>query len=177
MRAGVDAYVDAVMRAALALALAVASALPACTASRAQPVADQRPGRVAGVTNVECAWDDHVDSRSVAELEVSCREDAACGCARLGHALLMNSNGAIDQRALAALDGACRRGVLVSCDEVALVAELCVRGTARPSSACDTLAREGRLPAWASAPAPPVEMRPAAATPVERLPVTAPQPE
>jgi hypothetical protein len=146
-------------------------------------VADERPGRpAAGTTNIECAWDDHVDSRSVAELEVSCREDAACGCAKLGHALLMTSNGAIDERALGALDGACRRGVLVSCDEVALVAELCVRGTARPSSACDALAREGRLPSWATPPAAEtrpasVEVRPASAPPVERLPVTAPQPE
>ena len=57
----------------------------------------------------------------------------------------MASGGAIEVHALEVLDGACHRGVVLSCSETAMVEELCVRGTARPSPACDVLAREGRL--------------------------------
>jgi hypothetical protein len=64
----------------------------------------------------------------------------------LGHALLVTSNGALDARALTLLDDACHKGVLASCREASLVTEICARGTSRPSSACDALARAGRLP-------------------------------
>jgi hypothetical protein len=126
--------------------------------------------------NVECRWDPHVESTPGAALEAACARDPACGCATLGHALLMASQGAVDARALSVLDGACHRGVLVSCDEASLVAEMCVRGTARASSACDVLAQQGRLPKVEPPSAPPtVEGRPVE-TGIERAPVTAPQP-
>jgi hypothetical protein len=96
---------------------------------------------------VDCSWDE--SAQPVDALEAACRLDAACGCARLGHALLVTSNGALDARALALVDGACKKGVLASCREASLVTELCARGTSQPSSACDVLAREGRLPAFA----------------------------
>ena len=94
---------------------------------------------------VECRWDDRADPKPGAALEAACQKDPACGCAALGHALLMASNGAVETRALEVLDGACHRGVILSCDEAAMVEELCVRGTALPSPACDVLQREGRL--------------------------------
>jgi len=146
-----------------------AGARVAATAPPAWRPAPQAP-------NVECRWDPHVESMPGAALEAACTRDPACGCATLGHALLMASQGAVDARALSILDGACHRGVLVSCDEAALVAELCVRGTARASSACDVLAQQGRLPKVEPLSAPPaVDARPVE-TGIERAPVTAPQP-
>ncbi len=125
---------------------ALAVALVACAGARppetASPATAWRPAT--GVGNVECHWGEHEPQPGPA-LEAACQADPACGCATLGHALLMASNGAVEARALEVLDGACHRGVLLSCDEAAMVEELCVRGTARPSPACDVLAREGRL--------------------------------
>lgn len=126
---------------ALALVLAACAAKPPPVAG--VPATPWRPA--VGATNIECRWDDHADLQPGAALEAACTADPACGCATLGHALLMASNGAVDARALEVLDGACHRGVVVSCTEAAMVEELCVRGTARPSPACDVLAREGRL--------------------------------
>ena len=126
---------------ALALALAACAGTPAPVAtSQATP---WRPAT--GVPNVECRWDEHAEPQPGPALEAACKVDPACGCATLGHALLMASNGAVEARALEVLDGACHRGVLVSCTEASMVEELCVRGTARPSPACEVLAREGRL--------------------------------
>lgn len=133
------------MRALLALP-ALALAFVACAGARptvtASPATAWRPAT--GVVNVECHWDEHEPQPGPA-LEAACKADPTCGCATLGHALLMASNGAVEVRALEVLDGACHRGVLLSCDEAAMVEELCVRGTARPSPACEVLAREGRL--------------------------------
>jgi hypothetical protein len=126
---------------ALALALAACAGEPPPAA--ASPTTPWRPAT--GVANVECRWDEHAEPKPGPALEAACAADPACGCATLGHALLMASNGAVETRALEVLDGACHRGVLLSCDEAAMVEELCVRGTARPSPACDVLAREGRL--------------------------------
>jgi hypothetical protein len=126
----------------LALA-ACAGKAPPTVASPAPPPSPWRPAT--GVTNIECRWDQGADPQPGPALEAACRADPACGCATLGHALLMASNGAVDARALDVLDAACHRGVLLSCDEAAMVEELCVRGTAKPSTACDELAREGRL--------------------------------
>jgi hypothetical protein len=138
--------VNDVMRAllafpALALALAACAGKPAPVAT--SPVTPWRPAT--GVPNVECRWDEHGEPQPGPALEAACKADPACGCATLGHALLMASNGAVEARALEVLDGACHRGVLVSCTEASMVEELCVRGTARPSPACEVLAREGRL--------------------------------
>jgi hypothetical protein len=94
---------------------------------------------------VACAGEGAV-ARPGPELEAACTRDPACGCATLGHALLVSSDGAIDARALEVLDGACHRGVAASCNDVAMVEELCVRGTARQSPACEVLVREGRVP-------------------------------
>jgi hypothetical protein len=130
-----------------------------------------------GAPDVECRWDPRIESQPGTALEAACTRDPACGCATLGHALLMASRGAVDARALAVLDGACHRGVIVSCDEASLVAELCARGTARASSACDVLAQEGRLPRIEPPSVPPaIDARPPE-TGIERAPVTAPQPE
>jgi hypothetical protein len=127
---------------------------------------------------VECTWADHVDPHPGPALEAACAKDPACGCANLGHALLISSQGAIDARALGLLDGACHRGVLVACDEASLVAELCVRGTAKSSTACDLLAHDGRLPRIeAPPPPPPAPPGPPAETGSEHAPVAAPQPE
>lgn len=115
--------------------------LAACSGAR-PPTADVRVA--SDVPAIEC----HVDATNEAPsrtLEEACGADPACGCARLGHALLMASDGAVEVHALQALDQACRRGVVTSCNEVALVEELCVRGTARPSPACDELGRDGRI--------------------------------
>ena len=126
---------------------ALALALAACAETRppvaASPSTPWRPA--ADAQNIECRWDAQVEPRPGPALEAACTADPACGCATLGHALLMASNGAVEARALEVLDGACHRGVLLSCDEAAMVEELCVRGTARPSPACDVLSREGRL--------------------------------
>jgi hypothetical protein len=133
----------------LLLALpALALAFVACAGSRPPVVAASRatPWRPAtGAPNIECRWDHNTEPQPGPALEAACNADPACGCATLGHALLMASNGAVEVRALEVLDGACHRGVLLSCDEAAMVEELCVRGTARPSPACDVLAHEGRL--------------------------------
>ena len=125
----------------LALVLAACARAPS-TAART-PAAPWRPA--AGAPNIECRWDERIEPRPGPELEAACTRDPACGCATLGHALLMASGGAIEVHALEVLDGACHRGVVLSCSETAMVEELCVRGTARPSPACDVLAREGRL--------------------------------
>ncbi|HEY3821405.1 MAG TPA: hypothetical protein VGL81_29765 [Polyangiaceae bacterium] len=126
-----------------ALALAVAACTTQPTPVAASPATPWRPAT--GTPNIECRWDQHAEPRPGPELEAACKADPACGCATLGHALLMASNGAVEARALEVLDGACHRGVLLSCDEAAMVEELCVRGTARPSPACGVLARQGRL--------------------------------
>jgi hypothetical protein len=124
----------------------LALALAACAGGTGPAVAEAKPWRPAvGVPGVECRWDEHVAPRLGPALEAACRQDPGCGCAALGHALLMESNGAVETRALEVLDGACHRGVLLSCDEAAMVEELCVRGTARPSPACEVLEVEGRL--------------------------------
>jgi hypothetical protein len=120
---------------------ALTFALAACSTAR-PPTADAR--NPSEVPSVEC----HVDATSEPPgpaLEAGCGADPACGCAKLGHALLMASDGAVEVHALQVLDQACRRGVVSSCNEVALVEELCVRGTARPSPACDQLGRDGRV--------------------------------
>jgi len=126
---------------------ALALALAACAGARSpvatSPATPWRPAT--GTLNIECKWDEHAEPQPGPALEAACKADPACGCATLGHALLMASNGAVEARALEVLDGACHRGVLLSCDEAAMVEELCVRGTARPSPACDVLSREGRL--------------------------------
>jgi hypothetical protein len=166
------------MRSLPALLLPLLAA-PACasagTHGSSSTAAEWRPAPQA--PNVECRWDPHVETQPGAVLEAACSRDPACGCATLGHALLMASKGAVDARALAVLDGACHRGVLVSCDEASLVAELCVRGTAQASTACDVLAREGRLPRIEPLPAPSPENARPPETSIQRSPVTAPQPE
>jgi len=125
----------------------LALALAACAGSRPPPPASSgaswRPA--VGTAAIECRWDDEADAQPGPALEAACQKDAACGCARLGHALLMASAGAVDARALEVLDGACHHGVAVSCSEASMVEELCVRGTARPSPACDVLEHQGRL--------------------------------
>jgi hypothetical protein len=130
----------------LLVVFALAVALAACAGSRppasfttATPWAPPT-----GVASIECRLGEDVESPGPA-LEAACQEDPACGCAELGHALLMSSDGAVGARVLAVLDGACHRGVLRSCQETAMVEELCVRGTARPSSACDVLESQRRL--------------------------------
>ncbi len=125
------------------LAVAVAACAGARTPSTAPVATSWRPAT--GTPRVECRVDDAVASRPAPALEAACSQDPACGCATLGHALLMASDGAVEVRALEVLDGACHRGVVASCDEAAMIEELCVRGTARPSPACDVLEREGRL--------------------------------
>jgi len=130
----------------LLLVPALAMTLAACAAARgpaANPATSWRPAD--GAPGVECRRDETLESRPGPALEAACREDPTCGCAALGHALLMASDGAVETRALEVLDGACHRGVLASCREAALIEELCVRGTASPSPACDVLQREGRL--------------------------------
>jgi hypothetical protein len=57
----------------------------------------------------------------------------------------MASDGAIAVETLTALEQSCKHGVVFACSETALVEEMCVRGTARPSPACDVLTREGHL--------------------------------
>jgi hypothetical protein len=99
--------------------------------------------------SVECRRDESLDPQPGNALEAACERDPACGCAALGHALLVTSNGALDARALTLLDGACHQGVLASCREASLVTEICARGTSQPSSACEALARAGRLPEFA----------------------------
>ena len=165
-------------------ALPFALALLACSAcgegrpaeTAAGPPAPWRPAP--GAPNVECAWDAKGEPQPGPALEAACTKDPACGCATLGHALLIASQGAVDARALGLLDGACHRGVLVACDEASLVAELCVRGTARTSTACDALARDGRLPKIEAPPPPPPDAPgPPRETQSDRAPVTAPQPQ
>jgi hypothetical protein len=138
--------VNEAMRTLLAIP-ALGLALGACAGARppvaASPATPWRP--VAGAASIECHWDQHTEPRPGPALEAACTADPACGCATLGHALLMESHGAVEARAIEVLDAACHRGVSVSCDEASMVEELCVRGTARPSPACDVLAREGRL--------------------------------
>jgi hypothetical protein len=157
-------------------------ACSACTGARAPSSAEAAPPApwrpAPGAPNVECAWGERAEQRPSPALEAACATDPACGCATLGHALLMASQGAIDARALGLLDGACHRGVLVACDEAAFVAELCVRGTAKTSTACDVLARNGRLPKiQAPPPPPPAPPGAPADTAGDHATVTAPQPE
>jgi len=124
-----------------ALLPAFALALAACTEGRS-------PAVVSLATHAEaprCGSGALLDAPPGPALEAACTRDPACGCASLGHALLMASDGAVEARVLEVLDGACRRGVRSSCDDVAVVEELCVRGTARPSPACDVLMHEGRV--------------------------------
>ncbi len=129
----------------LAFVLAACAAKPAPVVASPAPAAASPWRPAQGLASVECRWDPSAEPQPGPALEAACKADPACGCATLGHALLMASNGAVDARALEVLDGACHRGVLVSCDEAAMVEELCVRGTAEPSTACEALEREGRL--------------------------------
>jgi hypothetical protein len=138
--------VNEAMRALLAvpvLAVALAACAGARTPATTAAATSWRP--VTGTPKVECRLGDALASQPGPALETACQKDPACGCATLGHALLMASDGAVEARALEVLDGACHRGVAASCDEAAMIEELCVRGTARPSPACEVLEHEGRL--------------------------------
>jgi hypothetical protein len=132
------------MRPLLAIPL-LAIVLGACAGARtpATSAATTTWRPATGTPHVECRRDDAAAPGP--DLEAACQKDPTCGCATLGHALLMASDGAVQARALEVLDGACHRGVTSACDEAAMIEELCVRGTASPSPACDVLQREGRL--------------------------------